>query len=173
MTCRPARPPPSPSAGSRQGRQSGFTLIELMVVLAVAALLVGVATVALHRPQGRPLLSSTARQVASAFRAARMEAILRGRPQTVTVDVARGSWEAPGVPPHYVPQGVHAVLFTEEDLVEARRRGFIRFYPDGSSTGGGLSLEASGIQYEVLVSWVTGGVTIHERPPQPRKPASL
>lgn len=156
-----------------RGRQSGFTLIELMVVLALAALLVGVATAALHNPQGRTLLSSTSRQVASAFRAARMEAILRGRPQTVTVDVVRGSWEAPGVPPRYFPRGVHAVLFTEEDLVQARQRGFIRFYPDGSSTGGGISLEASGIRYEVMVSWVTGGVTIHERLLQPRRPAAF
>ena len=154
-----------------QRSQSGFTLIELMVVLAVAALFIGVATAALHRPHGRTLLSSTAHELASAFRTARMEAILRGRPQAVSIDMARGSWVAPGMGEHFLPGGVHARLFTAEDLVAPGRRGSILFYPDGSSTGGGLSLEASGMLYEVMISWATGGVTVDERQLQPRKRA--
>jgi general secretion pathway protein H len=41
--------------------------------------------------------------------------------------------------------------------------GSIRFFPDGSSTGGGVLLESDQAGYDVLVDWLTGGISIHER----------
>jgi general secretion pathway protein H len=154
-------------------REHGFTLIELLVVLTITALLFGLTIELARGPQPRTLLPSTARQVASAFRAARERAITRGRLEVVMVDVASGAWVAPGAVRRQLPRGVRAVLFTEDTDVDGNARGLIRFYPDGSSSGGGLSIEAGGLRYDILVDWLTGGVTIHEQRPMPRKPASL
>jgi general secretion pathway protein H len=41
--------------------------------------------------------------------------------------------------------------------------GLIRFYPDGSSTGGGVSLQRGRDRFDILVNWLTGGVAIHEQ----------
>jgi general secretion pathway protein H len=152
---------------------AGFTLIELLVVLAITALLLGLTTASFHGPQARTVLSSAAREIASGFRAAREEAILRGQPEIVVVDVMSGAWRRPGSQPKYLPRGVRAILFTEDTDVDGRHRGLIRFYPDGSSSGGGLSLEAGGMQYEILVDWLTGGVTIHARTLVPKRSAAL
>jgi general secretion pathway protein H len=154
-------------------RERGFTLIELLVVLTIAALLFGLTIELARGPQPRMLLSSTARQVASAFRAAREQAITHGRLEVVMVDVASGAWVAPGAVRRQLPRGVRAVLFTEDTDTDGKERGLIRFYPDGSSSGGGLSIEAGGLRYDILVDWLTGGVTIHEQRPVPRKPAVL
>jgi general secretion pathway protein H len=159
---------------SPEGRSmAGFTLVELLVVLAIAALLLGLAAASFSGPRARTVLSSAAREMASGFRAAREEAILRGRPEIVVVDVMNGAWRLPGGQPNYLPRGVRATLFAQDTDVDGRRRGLIRFYPDGSSNGGGLSLEAEGLQYEVLVDWLTGVVTIHAQTLAPKTPTSL
>ncbi len=41
-------------------------------------------------------------------------------------------------------------------------RGGIRFYPDGSSTGGRVTLSLEGLQMRVDVEWLTGRVRITE-----------
>lgn len=153
-----------------EGRSiAGFTLIEMIVVLAITSLLfVGAATAFFHGPQAHAALESSAREIASGFRAARQEAILRGQPESVVVDVVSGAWRRPGSQPKYLPRGVRAMLFTQDTDVDGRRRGLIRFYPDGSSSGGGVSLDAEGLQYEILVDWLTGGVTVHEQPLVPK-----
>ncbi|HUC69304.1 MAG TPA: GspH/FimT family pseudopilin [Stellaceae bacterium] len=153
--------------------ERGFTLIELLVVLTISALLFGLTIELARGPQPRTLLPATARQVASAFRAAREQAITQDRLEVVMVDVASGAWVAPGAVRRHLPRGVRAVLFTEDTDTDGDERGLIRFYPDGSSSGGGLSIEAGGLRYDILVDWLTGGVTIHEQRPVPRKPAIL
>jgi general secretion pathway protein H len=158
----------------REGRSmAGFTLIELVVVLAITTLLLVGATAFFHGPQAHAALESSAREIASGFRAAREEAILRGRPEIVVVDVVSGAWRCPGSQPRYLPRGVRAILFAQDTDVDGRRRGLIRFYPDGSSSGGGVSLEAEGLQYKILVDWLTGGVTIHAQTLVPKRPAAL
>ena len=40
--------------------------------------------------------------------------------------------------------------------------GRIRFYPDGTSTGGRVTLTGSGAKYDILVDWLSGRVKIVE-----------
>ncbi|HZB93798.1 MAG TPA: GspH/FimT family pseudopilin [Stellaceae bacterium] len=171
----PAFLPRSAPQAPLEGRSiAGFTLIELVVVLAIMALIfIGLATAFFHGTPARAALQSSAREMASGFRAAREEAILRGRPEIVVVDVTSGAWRLPGSQPRYLPSGVRAMLFARDTDVDGRRRGLIRFYPDGSSSGGGVSLEAGGLQYEVLVNWLTGGVTIHAQTVVPKSRGAL
>jgi general secretion pathway protein H len=44
--------------------------------------------------------------------------------------------------------------------VTSERRGAIRFYPDGSSTGGRITVTFGRTQYLVDVDWLTGRVSI-------------
>jgi general secretion pathway protein H len=43
-----------------------------------------------------------------------------------------------------------------------RSAGQIRFFPDGTSTGGRVTLTGSGSRYNVVVDWLTGLAAITE-----------
>lgn len=67
-------------------RQAGFTLVELMVVLAVMGLLAGVAV--WRWPEGSGRVRADAVALSSRVAAARDQAILSGRPLALEIDAA-------------------------------------------------------------------------------------
>lgn len=74
-----------PSSPDRR-REAGFTLVELMVVLAVMGLLAGVAV--WRWPGGGERVRSDAVALSSRIAAARDQAILSGRPLALEVDAS-------------------------------------------------------------------------------------
>ena len=126
--------------------ERGFTLIELLVVLTIGALM---AAVALPRVSTllRPDIDRTTRRVALAIRDQRSTAMRTGYTVSVT---------DPTVLP-LLPDGTKLadVAFGERGLV---------FFPNGTSTGGTLVLEASDGRRAVNVDWLTGRVTVGPAP---------
>ena len=51
-------------------------------------------------------------------------------------------------------------LFTAQSDLVSEHAGAIRFYPDGGSNGGRVTLAAGERKYEVDVDWLTGRVAI-------------
>lgn len=142
----------------------GFTLLELVVVLAIAAVLFALALPAGSRQRDHAEMASAARTVAAALRATRSQAITVGRPAAFAIDVGSARFGAAGArSAEQLPRGTQVALVTAETERRGDTTGLIRFYPDGSSTGGGVSLSRGGDHFEVLVNWLTGGVSIHEQ----------
>ena len=56
--------------------------------------------------------------------------------------------------------GVTLKIAASERLDE--NSGRIRFFPNGTSTGGGVSLERRGQTYNILVDWLYGRVRVVE-----------
>ena len=69
-----------------------------------------------------------------------------------------------GGTPRRLPQGIVLELVTAEREMLAERRGGIRFFPDGSSGGGRVTLTLAGLERRVDVAWLTGRVTVSEDP---------
>jgi len=61
-----------------------------------------------------------------------------------------------------LPKGIDLKLYTAQSEVTSERKGGIRFYPDGSSTGGRITLSAGERKYLVDVDWLTGRVSIED-----------
>lgn len=142
----------------------GFTLIELTVALAIAALLlVAVMPNGAHR-YGAVELRGSARDVAAALRLTRSRAITANREAEFALDLANAVYRPAGAAaPVALPRGVSIVLFSAEDERLSGTVGAIRFFPDGSSSGGDVVLSRGGERYDVLVDWLTGGVSIDAR----------
>jgi general secretion pathway protein H len=142
--------------------EKGFTLIELVVVLAICGLLLAIVLPFGFHRGSHDALAGGAREIAGALRLARSRAIISNRPALFIVDVENGFYRPPGAgAAHAVPAGTRLSLYTAQQERLSGAIGAIRFFPDGSSTGGGVALALGPERYDVLVDWLTGGVSVH------------
>ncbi|HEX8031927.1 MAG TPA: GspH/FimT family pseudopilin [Vicinamibacterales bacterium] len=143
---------------------NGFTMLELVIALAIAALIMTLALPSISRRPGRLELAETAHDIAAALRLTRSRAIAQNQPALFVADVEQGLYRPAGAGSSVrVPRGVRLSLYTTQEQAVGSEIGSIRFYPDGSSSGGGVALLNEGLRYEVLVNWLNGSVTIQER----------
>ena len=139
----------------------GFTLMEIMVVLAVMA--IGLALVApnLGGMLQRLELASATREVASALRYTRSRAIGSGRPADFWLDVKGRKYRAADERKiRQLSDSLRVHLVTADTQTAGGGTGYIRFFPDGSSTGGQVRIESEGAQRRLEVNWLTGAVRI-------------
>lgn len=140
---------------------AGFTLLEIVVVLVIAAAALALVAPNLGGTLARTRLASSAREVASGLRYARNHAIASGRPAEFWLDVNGHRYSAGDrFKPRQLPDSVKLTLVTADGQTAADGRGFIRFFPDGSSTGGKVVLESTGDRRLVEVNWLTGYVRV-------------
>jgi general secretion pathway protein H len=143
---------------------AGFTLIELLVAFAIMALGALVAVPFLSDPTPGARVRAAARELVAGLREARSEAILRNREVVVTLDLETRSFQLGGEQRRRaLPSDIELSLVAAEVERLGERAANIRFFPDGSSTGGRIRLAKSGQLYEVAVPWLTGRATSHDR----------
>lgn len=144
------------------GRDDGFTLIELLVVLGIIGLLLTLAPPTLQRARPAVALKVAAQGLADDLRDARGTAVSSGQEADLVVDVAEKTYlTQPDQQLHHLPEGT-LVEFRGVAGQVAGSQGIIRFYPDGSSTGGRLRLALAGSEHRVAVSWLTGKVSVDD-----------
>jgi general secretion pathway protein H len=150
-------------------RQSGMTLLELLVVLAVLSLMAAVASPYIGRNQGRWALRNATHEIAAALREARGNAVMRNRTEFFVGDIATGRfWATGSAKRHALPAGVAMTLHTTVEQRLGDEAGSITFWPDGSSTGGGVMLAQDDRKVMVQVDWLTGRVSTNDAPPDRR-----
>ena len=146
--------------GPGRGRCRGFTLIELLVVLAISSLAL-VLIVGYRPPWSRGLgLQATAAELAAGLRLARSEAILRNHPVEFDLDAAGHRYRVGNAAAKQLPDDLSIELLTIAGEARKAGDGDIRFKPDGSSTGGRISLVNGQRKLAVGVDWLTGRVSV-------------
>ena len=141
-------------------RQKGFTLIELLVVLVIIGVMVSLVPVAFRGLPSLELKAAT-RELAGVFRAARSRAIRENRETYVTINVEERLYRLDSFgTPHEIGTDINVSLVTAESEQTDESTGRIRFFPDGTSTGGRVALESDAGTYYVLVDWLSGRVEI-------------
>jgi general secretion pathway protein H len=144
-------------------RERGFTLLEMLVVLVIAA---AAYAVLLAAPLGKASaadLKAAARTLASGLRQAQTTAMATRKDAVLTIDVeSREFVTTVSTTPQKLPDNLELKLFAAQSEVSSERRGSIRFYPDGSSTGGRITVASGERKYLVDVDWLTGRVSIND-----------
>jgi general secretion pathway protein H len=106
-------------------------------------------------------LKSATRQVSAGLRKARSQAVTKKQEFTLILDVEQKQFRLTGDDKSYrLPSNLDLNLKTARREQISPHIGAIRFYPDGSSTGGSITLASGDVAYIVDVNWLTGQVQI-------------
>lgn len=141
----------------------GFTLVELLVVLAIGGLLLAVTPPLVTAVMPGVEHKSAARRTAAGLRLAREIAVARGRDAAWVLDVEQNRYSIENDPRGgRLPGGLDLELVAAEEEMLSESVGAIRFYPDGSSSGGRVILKRGETGYQVGVNWLTGRILIAE-----------
>lgn len=144
-------------------RERGFTMLELVTVFAIIAMAMALILTVSGKGASSADLKASARSLAAGLRAAQSNAMAGRRDALLTIDVEQRLYTFSGEErTHKLPEGVDLKLYTAQAEVESEKRGSIRFFPDGSSTGGRITVSSGERKYLVDVDWLTGRVSIGE-----------
>jgi general secretion pathway protein H len=150
------------AANCAHGR-AGFTLLEMLIVLALMAIIAGVVIPIFGSGVSTTDLKRATREVAAGLRLARSQAIAQRSESVLVLDVAGRTFSVPPDPRvHSMPAGIDLKLFTAQRDLVSDQVGAVRFYPDGGSTGGRITLAAGERKFDVDIDWLTGRVAILE-----------
>lgn len=155
--------------------EAGFTLLELLVVLVLATLMLSLVVPRFAAVVPGVELKSTTQKTASLLRYARSRAMAESRLIAVDLDPdAHALRMSHRDEPIDLPDSIALTLNDEGALAlgseivvpatdgDPASASSIRFYPDGSSSGGRLQLAGSSGRYEISVDWLTGQVRIED-----------
>src|SRR5262245_49559904 len=146
-----------PAGSSLVSRPSaGFTLLEILVVLAILGLVAALSLPTLRRPPDRLRLEAAARTLMRAIRFSRAAAIARNDDVIATLHADRRVLESSTGSVIQIDREISVeVIFAAAERPRGVA-GAIRFFPDGTSTGGDIVLTLNKRRARISVNWLTG-----------------
>jgi general secretion pathway protein H len=140
----------------------GFTLLELIVVLFIVVLGFSVVGINLSSGNDATELKVAARDIVSALRFARGQALISHQETTVTLDLAENTYTVSSRDRIYpIPKAIDVTVVTaQSELTEGSAS--IRFFADGSSTGGRITLELGKATWQIDINWLTGQIELDD-----------
>ena len=145
----------------------GFTLIELLIVLVIMSLLLSLVPPLLSSVMPSVTLKATANDLYHDIKYVRNMAILKGRQTSLTFNPLTNSYSS-----DYKDSGAEVSLPGDVRLAVKSiavndfndNHSEIKFFVDGSSTGGLILLSTEDNNFSIDVDWLTGKVTLLEGP---------
>jgi len=145
----------------RDGCEAGFTLIEIVCVLAIVALLAAVLLPAIPRQTTRARLEAFAIEAAALLKADRNAAIRRGLEVTTRIDtqarVIRSDTNRQAI---RIPDDVRLETLLPRNCDDRRVVETISFFGSGMSCGGTITLTHLDAGYQIRVNWLTGRIEV-------------
>ena len=144
-------------------RAYGFTLLEMLLVIVLIAAITTLTVGLLGVGRSGSQLRSAAHTIATELRYTRAQALVTGVPQRFAMDLDKRAWTT-GMHHGTLPSSLQIRFDGVRQEQTSARDAAIRFFPDGSSTGGRISLRTQGAGWRVDVRWLTGEVTLARLP---------
>lgn len=139
---------------------AGFTLLELLVVLLIIGLVGASIPGFLLRDRNGLELENAARAVREGLHRTRSEAMLTNREKRFALDVdARQFVEGRSATPRQISPKIDLAFRTARSERLTESSGAIRFFPDGSATGGVIALSEGAERRLIEIDWLTGLIT--------------
>ncbi len=150
--------------GALPTSSKGFTLLEIMLVLFIVIL--GFAAIGLNISSGNDAtkLQSAARDMVSALRFAKGQALISHEETTVALDLNENTYTVSDRDKVYtIPDTIALTVVTAQEELTGKGLASIRFFPDGSSSGGRIKLEMNSAIWQIDINWLTGQVELENK----------
>lgn len=141
-------------------REAGFTLMEVLTVLAMLALVIVVSLPLVRSSGSGRVFRAQAQEISALLRLARIDAVTGNRQTRIVVDLEDRRIGYPArANTILLPPETAIEVKTARGEVMAGEAGF-RFMPGGGATGGSIELARDGNRATIAISWLTGAVAI-------------
>ncbi|RUL74898.1 GspH/FimT family pseudopilin [Dyella choica] len=158
----------SPSAGTSRSpflvRRSlqGFTLLEMLAVIILIGVAAAAVSISVAHGLASARINSAASELAASLRATRTQAIVLGKQSVFEVDTRGETYRGADRRDMRLPKGLELSVTSATSDQSGGELARIRFFPDGSSTGGRITLRSGQREWHVNVSWLTGAITLFD-----------
>lgn len=142
----------------------GFTLIELLLVLLIV--IMGFAAIGVGISSGNDATKqkAVARDLVSALRFAKGQALMSHKETTVALDLNENTYTVSDRDKTYdIPENIDLTVVTAQEEMVGKGLANIRFFPDGSSTGGRINLERDSDNWQIDINWLTGQIELEQK----------
>ena len=138
----------------RAATNAGFTLVEMLVVQAIMAVTLAVSLPYVRGSGEARILDATAQTLAARLRQTQSAAMFNNAERTLSIDLKH---KLILDPVFVVPHGISLKIVTAEKEVTTELAS-IRFFADGGSTGGTITLSKDESAQEISINWLTGAI---------------
>ena len=140
---------------------NGFTLFELLVVFVIIALILTIVPPFLPNVIASSQTKTATRELASNLKKTRSLAISRQHETTLSLNIESKTFTVDEKEKTLtLPDSSSLSIITARSEQLSEKEGRIRFFPDGSSTGGQIKLAYEKKEYLIDVNWLTGKIKI-------------
>ena len=141
-------------------QQTGFTLVELLVVMTISVVAVGVIPFAYGKLREVTDYQDAVRSVASELRTARYVALSTGQTSRFDLNLKERLFGVNGQLTRKLPDHVEVIANVASREVSGNGNVGIVFLPEGGATGGSLKvMRRSGGGAMISVDWLTGQIS--------------
>lgn len=141
-------------------KQTGFTLLEVMVAFTIGALLVGLTVPAMMKMYDSMKYRDAVRSVVTALHSTRYAAMTQGEPVDLMVVPSARQIQVGQGKVEQLAGSISLTVHAAREMSRGEGTAVIRFYPDGSASGGSIDVEhESGRAVRVRVDWLLGKLT--------------
>ncbi|MDO6746794.1 type II secretion system protein [Gilvimarinus sp. 1_MG-2023] len=138
--------------------QRGFTLLELLIAFSIAGLLLAVSVPASYKMYQSMQYREAVRDVRQALESARYTAMLQGKPTDVILTPRIKRLTYANGESRDLPEFVDLETQTAQEQMATPDAATIRFFGDGSSTGGTVKIGRNNRWVRLHVGWLLGRV---------------
>lgn len=139
-----------------------FTLLEMLAVIILIGIAAAAVSISVAHGLASARINAAAGELAAALRATRTQAIVHGEQRIFQVDTRDDVYRGANQRDVRLPKGLDLSVTSATNDQTGGDIARIRFFPDGSSTGGRITLRSGKREWHINVSWLTGAISVFD-----------